>query len=1431
MAQPRNIVFKTNTNDDTVTKLTNVNPVLENNGVDIYWWYTPSGGNVAKIKFLPQLFLSLTNVNPVPAIKMFKESDEEIINVIVPEAERELGWSLYYFTVEIGISGILKSQSATKYDVAFQELDVDITSEDYLAEYATASTVVATIQSELEALYPDAEENNYVNVYETSTSDYKSWQYLSGVWTKLEMLLNSQSIRNTQAFQETFKATVASNDSFNMGTPEAQALVLNQIYAELEQLNSIVSSIVGDIGDLMLKADYDPNTYGDTVEKARTIDNGIGGSLAYADIEKTANKNVAGGYAPLDGSGLLPASNLPTGTKVYKGTFGSAGSTTGGDLPSGVQRVGDFYRCDEDDYTSVVAGLTFNIGDTALYTTGGVWVKNDNADAVTSVNNKEGAVVVDQWDINEKYITVLQAGATNNEFYVNAPVSTLVEHMRVFIDVTDIIAGSGAITFSIDNNVTKKPVVNFFDEPFLLENITLTGEHLVGLYIDNKWRVATTDGDFAVITGNGWDGTNIVTLVEQQNVQNVRLGALELAVATPGENILQENNLSAPIVGATGTLQKLSLATLSKPSNDSDILDIDGNNDQIIKLVNTPGFNVTGNESITKTAGNPNAPFVVEFYLFNDADPKIVGNALDTITVESNTIGLTVDRSKSITFSDTEITALGLPLTLVVYYTVISGIGTINSSSLSILSLFSSSGIPIPTTDESVTITNTTLSSQSGVGSKQNIVNQEFVKTNKVQTLTYVSAGKYKADIYTLTDKTKLTLQFPTNLTDPTSEVEVSTDDGVTYYPLVLKDTNNAIINNEIQGQTADVYRDGTNVIVNRIAPLESDTQTYVESTQTELLINPVEGSPLGVQKITGESPINLVAGEAVPNGNSVQFDSITGVKYLDTFTGAFITGDNTTKTITNNSGDVADMMIIPLLSTSQLALTLAESLSRYPVYFEGLKSVENVNVTSTNNNILPVKQWIRSSASGSVGSVYVTPTDGSSTSRIRFDSNITDLVNVLPLKQIKFIFKVGLNYDVELHEYNSSGIFIAASGWIVNGTIRTLQATTNRITVLVRRKDNGVFTPSDFFAEDDLMITYDTTATTWIKHDKSEQTWKTPLRSAIDVADFIDENGQYNQLVGYDLNDVVKNATGWGIAGDYTNSIRFVIDLYSELGYKLVDISSVANVNLIINNDIYPGESVSNLGTDGNRGVGIFNTNTSIYLRVLKSDLSTNDVAGLIAYLQANDVEFLFEFETPEPPVGIDIDGLVKAYDNNTLEITNDNGFAVNVEVKYSYNLPSTVNNTIKELQRVARETDLNEVVIAELLKLIPTTLFEGTSAISTGTSSTGRVTLSESIDNFVDSEIKVTYKLTGASQNEKTLFYKLKGGVIPEPEEWLNSKTASSKIWQTFNILRIDETTIAFYDAEQDTLNSTPAFSIASNGGWEVVKIEGVRRIWKNY
>jgi len=113
---------------------------------------------------------------------------------------------------------------------------------------------------------------------------------------------------------------------------------------------------------------------------------------------------------------------------------------------------------------------------------------------------------------------------------------------------------------------------------------------------------------------------------------------------------------------------------------------------------------------------------------------------------------------------------------------------------------------------------------------------------------------------------------------------------------------------------------------------------------------------------------------------------------------------------------------------------------------------------------------------------------------------------------------------------------------------------------------------------------------------------------------------------VGYDFNDVFKNATGWSIAGDYTNSIRFAVNLYSLLNYNLVGINEIANVNLKVNGDTYNGLSVSDLGSDGVRGIGVFNTNTSIYIRVLKIDLTTNDITGLISYLQSNDVEFTYE-------------------------------------------------------------------------------------------------------------------------------------------------------------------------------------------------------------
>lgn len=78
---------------------------------------------------------------------------------------------------------------------------------------------------------------------------------------------------------------------------------------------------------------------------------------------------------------------------VYKGTFGSASSTTEGDLPSSGQEVGHVYLADTN-YSSTVAGVNFRAGDKALWD-GASWKKNeaisleiaDESTAIAGINN------------------------------------------------------------------------------------------------------------------------------------------------------------------------------------------------------------------------------------------------------------------------------------------------------------------------------------------------------------------------------------------------------------------------------------------------------------------------------------------------------------------------------------------------------------------------------------------------------------------------------------------------------------------------------------------------------------------------------------------------------------------------------------------------------------------------------------------------------------------------------------------------------------------------------------------------------------------------------------------------------------------------------------------------------------------------------------
>lgn len=88
------------------------------------------------------------------------------------------------------------------------------------------------------------------------------------------------------------------------------------------------------------------------------------GTAAWKDI------NQPSGLPVLDDNNELPVEFLPYSTMTYKGTFGSAASSTGGDLPASDVLDGDVY-C---EYFSSVAEISFNIGDQALFD-GTNWVK------------------------------------------------------------------------------------------------------------------------------------------------------------------------------------------------------------------------------------------------------------------------------------------------------------------------------------------------------------------------------------------------------------------------------------------------------------------------------------------------------------------------------------------------------------------------------------------------------------------------------------------------------------------------------------------------------------------------------------------------------------------------------------------------------------------------------------------------------------------------------------------------------------------------------------------------------------------------------------------------------------------------------------------------------------------------------------------------
>ena len=561
-----------------------------------------------------------------------------------------------------------------------------------------------------------------------------------------------------------------------------------------------------------------------------------------------------------------------------------------------------------------------------------------------------------------------------------------------------------------------------------------------------------------------------------------------------------------------------------------------------------------------------------------------------------------------------------------------------------------------------------------------------------------------------------------------------------TEYNIKLKDTLNQTNVRYIQSQIADLYKDTLDVIINRQEPVEAIQTEYDFPIQSQQTIVPVEASPFGDERIDGESAIqeiehgdmrsdaltywlaesnailslvndrlrvtlgslnykwayqeiNLVAGKTyyfsangfigtggwnakilnASNGTLVQsgYQSSDGkysVRYTALTTEIGKIALVTDEVVDGSYTEFDNVVFIPLLSVKQLAMSLSDLDKKYSVYFESLKSVENPEIKIVNKNLID-KNLIKLNTIIIAASGIEFGFDGSA---------CTDFIRVKSSTSYKLSNNTSIGGNGGAY-YDINKNYISGFGLLTSYTIPS-NAAYIRITI-----DNDDV--------DVIQFEEGTVVTNHLDNNHSSKKYQEQILRGVtdgitDIEDYIDTvNNILHKLVGYDLNDVVQNATGWtkqSNAGLYT---YFFKDLTGSLDY-IVPIGDAVNTKkflVIANNNHINGAWSDILGTE-QRTVSL-RSNGQLYISVLTSDLATDDTAGLETYLQANNVEFQFDINTEIITENIDSDGIAFAYKNMTIEIIQDNGFSNSWFARHALNDPETIRSLGKALQTAEKQ------------------------------------------------------------------------------------------------------------------------------------------------
>lgn len=191
----------------------------------------------------------------------------------------------------------------------------------------------------------------------------------------------------------------------------------------------------------------------------------------------SSEKGSANGVATLDGSGLLPASQLPISAMTFDGNYNATTNTpTLANTDTG--KTGTTYRVNVAGSQDFGAGsLTFEIGDW-VYNDGSTWLKGDNIDQVTSVAGKTGIVTLDTDDVSEGTNLYYTDGRFDTRF--NTKSSSNLNHTQA--DAADWTTASGtSIAAHLDEIGDRAAAIEAYDSTDLNHTQTDT----------NDWTLAT----------------------------------------------------------------------------------------------------------------------------------------------------------------------------------------------------------------------------------------------------------------------------------------------------------------------------------------------------------------------------------------------------------------------------------------------------------------------------------------------------------------------------------------------------------------------------------------------------------------------------------------------------------------------------------------------------------------------------------------------------------------------------------------------------------------------------------------------------------------------------------------------------------------------------------------------------------------------------